>query len=60
VIGPQQAYLRAVEHGRFEGNRLVLEGEQPPANPELSAQIAQQVANAMDVRAETRTNEGGG
>ena len=60
VIGPQQEYLRAAEGGTFEGNKLILEGQQPEENAELSAQIAAQVARAMDVRAENRTNEGGG
>ena len=60
VIGPQQAYLRAAELGHFEGNRLFLEGQMPEADAEMSAQMAAQVAQAMDARAEQRANDGGG
>jgi uncharacterized protein YcsI (UPF0317 family) len=42
-----QAYLRAVEAGRFEGNLLVSAGQQPAADQELSAQIAAQVLKLL-------------
>ena len=56
VIGPQQAYLRSVEQGSYNGNTLTLYSSHVIADTTISATIATQVDQAMSLRAENRVN----
>ncbi len=56
VIGPQQAFLKACEKAKWDGNKLVLPQEQA-SNAKESEELARQVAEAMNLRALNRVED---